>query len=129
MPTLDTDHERSAVSNSGINIPIDIGPALLLLTHGPFIGLILAGLTISFIFFVTGDDTRVQPARLFSAVTCAWTLLMTLWTLYAIEQTYKENLKVRHPTYGLFGFLSLSFLVALLGALDIWLFVIVVSVK
>jgi len=32
----------------------------------------------------------VQPARLFSAVTCAWTLLMTLWTLYAIEQTYKR---------------------------------------
>jgi hypothetical protein len=118
-----------AAEKPALNIPIDIGPALLLLTHGPFVGVIVAMLTLSYLFFITGDDTRTTSARVFAASTCVWTLLFCAWTIYAIVRTYGENLKVRKPTYGLGGFSALIFLVFILAIFDIWLFVIICTIQ
>lgn len=93
-----------------LRIPQQIGPAWLLLQHGPFAAAIVATTTIGMV------APNIYLYRLVAIYVLAMGIIVIPpWTIYAILGTWRENKKVKNPTYGDFGFKSLITLVVLVS--------------
>jgi len=94
--------------------------------HGPFVFGIVTMMTLPVIVYATPDLGRRHALRALSIGTCIAALLFVAWTIYAILATLARNNDEPRPTFGSFGFISLIALTALIGALDVWLLVLLV---
>ena len=108
------------------SIPITpaLGPAWLLLQHGGFVTAIIGTAAISYAFILAPNVDSLFT-RVIAALWCLVNAILCLYTVYLIIGTWRENRKVRNPTYGDIGFISLIAIVLLLLAIDI---VVVVGV-
>lgn len=101
-------------------IPPYIGPAWLLLSHGAFIGAIVASSGISYGFLIANTLISSVYSKGLAIVWCIISIFIAMWTIYAICGTWRENKKITQPTYGDEGFIMLITIVALLMGMDIW---------
>lgn len=100
--------------------PSQIGPAWLLLSHGAFIGAIIASSAIAYAFLISGMLSQTVYTKAMAIGWCCMSIIIACWTIYAIHGTYNENRKVAHPTYGSEGFFALIAIVVLLITMDTW---------
>jgi hypothetical protein len=100
--------------------PPYIWPAWLLLSHGAFIGAIIASSGISYGFLIA---STLIPSVYSRGLGISWSVIsicVAIWTIYAISGTWKENNRIINPTYGDEGFVMLIIIVVLLIGMDIW---------
>jgi hypothetical protein len=99
----------------------DIGTAWLLLSHSGFLGAMLITNSIGFAFLVTEktilNENGIQALCI---MWCVLSLLIGLWTIYAIRGTWCENRKIASPVYGDIGFISLICIVISIMATSSW---------
>jgi hypothetical protein len=99
--------------------------ALLLLIHGPFIFGAVTLYTLPLLMFIT-KHALDNGGRELAIGMCIGALLFLVWTLYAIYQTLKKNIRNPTPAFGSFGFISLMLLTVMVGVFDLWLLILIV---
>jgi hypothetical protein len=132
LPTSSTDEdddnngdESDDVDHKRLHIPVDIGPAWLLLSHGAFIAAIVGGSNTAYNFLVANPALLNSADKGLAIMQAIGSLLIGSWTIYAISGTWRENMKLKHPVYGNLGFTALIFIVLYLMAIAVWTIVTV----
>ena len=120
------DATRHKDEDRPLHLPVDIGPAWLLLSHGAFLAAIVGGSNTSFLFLISNPAHQSANDRALAIMQSAGSVVIGAWTVYAISGTWRENLKLRHPVYGNWGFAALMLIVIYLMAIALTTLVAVI---
>jgi len=119
------DDSESDAEQRALHVPVDIGPAWLLLAHGAFITATSIGSSAAYQFLLTSQAQTNNATKALAIVQAVGSLLIGAWTIYAINGTWRENRKLVQPIYGNAGFLTLLLIVIYLMATAIVIIVFV----
>lgn len=108
-----------ATTRAPHNVPVDIGPAWLLLSHGAFLAAIGVGTNSAFVFLIANPAFQTLAFKSLAVAQSGGSVLIGLWTIYAIHGTWRENMKLKSPTYGDIGFVALIIIVLYLIGLAV----------
>ncbi len=114
-PTFDTRDSR----DTSIPITPALGPAWLLLQHGGFVTAIIGTAAITYALIFASADHESPFTEAIAMLWCVINAILCIYTVYLIVGTWRENRKVRNPTYGDGGFMWLIIIVVLLLGMDV----------
>jgi hypothetical protein len=123
----DDENESDQVGRQALHIPVDIGPSWLLLSHGAFLAAIVEGSNTAYYFIISNPLHITTFNKTIAILKAVGSLLLGMWTIYAISGTWRENAKLKHPVYGDIGFVSLIMIVLYLMAVAIVTLVAVIT--
>ena len=110
------DDSESDAEQAPLNLPVDIGPAWLLLSHGAFLAAIGVGSSAAFQFLLANPAHANNSTKALAIVQAVGSIIIGSWTIYAINGTWRENRKLAQPLYGDGGFVALILIVSYLMA-------------
>ena len=108
------------MKNTTTTLPPSIATAWLLLSHAGFLSAAITASSIGYSFLTSNPLLPIANARGLGITWTAVGIAIEIFTIYAIACTWRENLKVKTPTFGSEGFFMLILIVLFLIAASIY---------